>query len=1714
MYKFIMRSKKLILGQKAIFMARGPSNQPSGGSENNKELEAKGEVIKLTKEHLDSLDSKIKQDHIRFSSKESREYDKSVFRGRTIVEVTKNAENVRDGEKLMSQGKVFKGEKLVLTGNYRVLEAKNGSERVYWETVDKSGNELYILGESINPVKTVAQNKDSIDEMTSQGLSVLQANYIDRVRPKTTETPKKPVEKSKAYQEQMKEYLDTPIRRMDKLTSSLTSYKSTRLENGNFKNPNYLKNILKNDQLSDLQRSKIENSMNDLGLTFNELSNSISEQNTLRLDSLIALSPLENESEMVDLRKEFLISPEARALQTEINELKASKNPSDKIKLSQKQEEFKSKQEAYAKDGYAEYLDYYRKSPSTKSVLVGYIQKTQKLAQNNDPKAQAEFLERYQKLQSVYELASTLHNLEVRESTSINRDNVENIETSNSISKIKSLAKENASRLGFGTKELENIETNLTSEAFGEEERNLYLVSLIQLASNQTFDELRRSAVIQGNNDNLSLNIQNLSKLNQDKLLLGLGHTQSISKGFFDNLLDTDNLTETMNTLQNSSSFSTAKKIMYYHEMKNVSEVQKSYSHLNQIFDKNYSGNLTKANDRLYTKTMEDSIGGSSIAVESTNVMRRYSSDLAQYQSLLQEVEVNGVIDPLKLQTKLNELIKLGGLGVKFDERLPESEKKHLERLAQGGLNIAKEDMETGLTSAQISLIRYGTVYEQLRNEFLKESPSSPVRKFEKAGLGNENLNPTMSALTTALQYIENGNLAVGGQTEAYEFGEGWKLTPSGSAGLYFLENPKVTVGGAITIQKKLDNKNTISSSLGAGYGVGPDTLNGGINFDITLTSKSSETLSTRLTAGGGLIIGGVNLYVRGGLQENRILKDKNERMASGLENVSEKKLSKEEITYLKSLANKPSLSPEDIANASKFFPGLEEALKVDPALTNLPTEKLEVFKSNYIQTILRQLDNMTTEEAEGVNWNASLAVGVLLTPAPIPYIIPMVGFEWGGDTKVMKLYDVKNQLTEAQLKEQLQTSLKQMPKGTKLQIVSESGYASNINGKEVVVKGANEVVSNLEISDPIQKLNTLRSNSGIEFSKMNDSFLSAKIDDFKKLREGINGANATKVNVYIDPALEGTFQLGHMDGIGEIGVKMIKKQIPDNLVILRESITFPSTSGGATTEVKISFTTRENLLTGSEIESSSSLYDYVSLNKYGKPDLNRDENNLNYNKLNVNESVSFNKNFTEAEANLLAEYSDGLIDRSSTKLERNTHTPTQKLDSLVDKLAKKDNGETLKKLAKLTINNIEKGQRIDLEAAFKLVQEDATELGFKNLSKEDYIYIYGNLLPNTFRPINKLTPTKRIEAINKLANQYVEEYVRSLTKTNLKPNGQRFSESETQVIIKNLSKHSRVKDSFRDSLLSNEVTLESANKGGLNGYEMFTTAHKGNLKGFRRSEISAVFETPIVKNSLTKFDSKAIEDPKERDLVNTFLQSMSEQVPVIDVNDITPESLRTTEMQNKIMEVLNSRTALQLMSTTPFASNGKKVSLLGAMYGPDALMHIENFYSRMDQLGKPPVGRLLLDGPAKKALTMLIKDIQDINQSNGTINKETYKGEPLEINIKQESGVVLIGKCANPTYVYQRKLGAKLEVSDTAPAAAKANASRIYKLGNAARENMNRIGFGTKLSVPIPEVPTEEIKPPKEDIPEDPKFPPPPESPPKSDIPTQPSGNNVGPTF
>jgi hypothetical protein len=1679
MYKFINKQKKLKLGQKTVFKTGAPSNEPHSSAESQNTKETKESVNKLTHEELNKLKNKIEQSHIKFANKESISYDQSIFKEGTVVEVNRNVENLRDGEKFKTQSRTKRGEQFILTGDYKVLEySRNKQERVYWQIKDSEGKTNYILGESITPIKSTTTTKkpDTSPE-----------HKPEKNTETKTETQNPLAEKAKKTQES---YLETPRRKLDRLSVSLTNYKPTRLENANFQNPDTLKNILKNDQVSDLERSKIENSMNALGINYTEIANILKENsNTLPLSELIIKTPIHSESEMKELREEFKVTTQGRAIQKEISKLEKSKNPEDKIKLTQKQTEFKSTQEAYAKQHYKEHLDYYRKNPSTKSILAGYIKKTQQLSLSNNSTDQAEFMIRYQKLKHISELANTLQNIKPKQNNNLNRDSIENIKLNNTAKKLTDWAEFNADRLNLSKEQIQNLKNNLSEKAFGAEETNLQILAMVQLATNQTLDELQSGLTIERKNGKLTINPDTLGATQLDRLTIGLAYTKGLDQSFFDRMLDKDNLTEAINTLQNSKSFTTAKRMMYYLELKDTQPSQKAYTHLNQIFDKNYSGNLSKKNDRYYTKTLEDSLGGSTIAVESTNILRRFTSDLSVYQNILAEVEVNGLVSEEKLISKFNQLIQLGILGAKMDEKLPKSEKLHLERLAKNNLQISKEDFKNGLSSAQISLIRYGAVYEQIRDDFLKNSDRSPNKLLEKSKLTEGDPQAAYAALATALQYIENGNLAIGRDTDSIDLPNGFKLKGGGALGVYVLENPKVSLGGSLTIKKDLNKKNTFYISTGAGVGFGPDTLETGINTEIGLSSKSSETMTAEIAAGGGLTLAGINVYIRGGLKENRILKDQNERFAKGIEKSSERKLSKQEITYLKNLANQKELSEQDIASASKFFPSLEETIQSDPGLQKVSPQELANFKANYIQTILRQINNMSIEEAEGVNWNAALGVGALITPiGVIPYITLSGGVEWGGDTKIMKLYNPNKKLNEQQLRDQLRAALKEAPKGTKLQIVSESGYATNIQGREVVVKGANEVVTNLEIGNPVNKLNTLRENTGLNFSTLRAPyFLKASIDDYRKVREGINTAKSTKVNVYLDPALENHLKIDSQQGFGELQVKLLEGQIPDNIVILRETIVNPSTSGGTSTEVKISFTTRENLLTGSEIEQSANLNQYISYDKFGRPTTNTETNNLAYNKLQQNETVSYGKNFTQEEANKLAEYSDGLISRSTTKLESSTHKPTAKLDQLIDNLAK--DTKLVEELAKLTIHNIENGQRVDHVAAAELIK---TKLGveYKNLSKEDYLYVYGNLLPETFRSINSLTPSQRVEAINKLATQYVETYVKSLAKTHRKANGEKFTEAEQGVIIKNLSQHSKVKESFKISLLAPEVLLEGAggsqNKLDLNGYNLYTTAHRQNLQGLRNSQITKVFENQIVKGSLTEFNSNSIPNQSERDLVNQFLHSLSEEIPSLDTNSVQPEALKNPEIRKQFEDILNSKTALLMMSTTPFKTNHQKISLLGAMYGPENLLLIEQIYEKMDKSNQLPIGMIINNPKAFQVMKQLTSDIQEVHNSQGTVEFKTYKDSPIEIKVNEESGVVLIGKCANPTYLYKRTLETKLNIEETNPAAGKAKVTNIYNLKEARRENMNRIGASTKASYkPKAEIiPPEDKIPPKDDTP------------------------------
>lgn len=1700
-FRSVYAIKTLLNATKESFQ-KDLQNAPESASQ--KSLEVSKEINNTQKEI-----QKIKTS-IKFSNRKENLNLSPDFKNGTIIKVSKK-ENLRtlQNNDLAIKESLNKNTELILTGEtLTLINDKNNQSRTYLEVVTANGETAYIIGESVQVSKTI-ENNDKANIENNKNLTAQQQQYLKKLLPSletkqtvTTETKveTKPESAASVKLENTEIKQESPNEKYLKLQKEIVKYKATRLKTDKFQNPNYLRNLLKNDQVVDSDRTKIENAMNNLNISFAELSEMIdSNLNTLPLSKLIQAKPLPNEDEFEEAKKEFYLSPEGGKLNKEIEQLKKSKKQSDKIKLIQKQDEFAQKQESYGLKRYSGLLEIDIKNPAYKSVLVGYLKRTQKLSESKNPKDQEQFQARYEKLQSIYELASTLQNLKPNATIDIDRDQVEDLDASYMKEKVIGYS-------GFLSPNLQKkVTQNLENGLFDKKEKKLLLLATIQLSTNKTLPELLNSDAISKEKGKLKINPDKFSKIEMEKICIGVAYSPDISKSLIDNLLDKDNLTEVIYKLQTSKQFDKAKLSMYQYEL-NQNPKNAGYIHLNQVFDKNYYGNVSKQNDRLYTRTMEDSLGNQSISVTSESVLRRYSSDLAQYQLVLQEVEENGLINEEKLLNKFNQLIQLGGLGVDLNEQLPYKQKNHLKEKSTGKLTA--EELRSGLTPSQISLIRHGAVYEQLRDDFLKTSKNSPNKKMQQMGIPESKINSAYSAISTALQYINSGNIAIAGASNGKDLGDGWKLRSEAGGGVYFLENPQVTLAGGLEIQK-VDKDSTFQVSLTGGVGLGPKTLGAGVNLETGGTAKINESLTFELAVGGGLTVGGINIYGRFGLSENNIAQDQELRFTKGLENMrANQKLTKEQITYLKNLSNSQELKAKDIEAVSKLFPIIDEAIQKDPKLQSLPQAQKDAFREGYIKTILQSIHNMSVEQAEGINWSVAITPGLLITPiGTIPYIMLGGGLEWGGETQIMKMYNTSSQkIDEATMRTYLKNNIKKTP-NKELKIEANGVYAmTSKDGKEIVVTGTDKAIQNIEISDPLAKLNSLRSNTGLEFQPAAanyPNFYNVKIDDFSTVREGINSANATRVNVYIDPAIKNEVSLRPKSSTGEFSLLFQNDNLPENLVILRETITTPSTSGGTTTEVKISFTTKENAHTGSEIENSSNLASYVSFNKFGKPEFNNIENNLNFDSLKKNNKFTYNENFTTREVRDLGLHSKYLLNRSKAKFESGTYRPSQKINTLINKLA--ENPKVMQELAKVTIENIQNGKSVDAKAASEIIQKSgaANELNLSNLSKEDYLYIYGNLMPNTYRAINALKPEDREKAINDIAESYVTEYVTSLCKYRLKPNGKAFTSAEQKIIISHLSRHSMVKENFRQSLLTPEVTLENVggptNKENLNGFQMYTTAHKGNIKGLRNSQITNVSETEIVRSSLTKLDKSTVPSDSDRELINEFLLSLEDPMPDFNSNEITQESIvKNKEIGKKIFEVLNSRTALMLMAVTPYKANGEPVSLFGAIYGPEDLIIIEEFYSKMDQYGKFPIGIIgnTKNPNAERVLKRLIDDVQKVHQSHNTVTLKDYKGKDIQVNVKQEAGVVLIGKCANPTYLHKRNLTAKLSYKENNPAAAKASTSTRYEQGQAKRSNMQGFNIGTKVDLSAPKVPTPEPK--KPNIPREPNTPDtPPDTPP-----------------
>ena len=1640
---------------------------------------SKESVTQQTQQDLQTLNSKIN------FTKRPEKIDTNLLKPNTKVETTKR-ENLRtlnqnNNDLVISQKNLPEGHPFTTTGKSIQLK-NNGVSRTYIEVIAPNGDKGFIIAESL---KVSDQQKSETSKTTKpETVEPSTASTSPETSPKEKGWFSETISKSSASKpkETKEQKEETNTEKINRLTRSIGQYEATRFPNQNFHNPDYLKDLLKNNQVNDVDRGRIESSMQHLGVSYEEISDFIKNGlNTLPIYRLLESKPLPIEQEYKDLEKEFYISKEGIKLQEEIKKLEKSDKPQDKILLAQKQEEFTSKQRVYAETGYKENLNYYTKNKSSQSVLNGYIQTTRKLANSNNPDDQEQFRARYEKLESAYQLANTLKNLQILEATEINRDKIEDVDVGNMSKMILQWINNPNSKAKLSQDLKDTIKDKLDTGLFTKKDKNLLLLATIQLATNQNLAELKRGKKIIQTKDGLQINHLAFNNLELDKIAIGLAYGPKLEKGVWDKLFDKDNLTEVVHKLQSSSQFETAKRRMYYHEIKNEPEKANPYTHLNVIFDRNYYADITKTGDTYSTVTREDYNGRDKQKVENQSVLRKYSADLSQYQQILLEVEENGIINEDKLLNKFNELIQLGSLGVDMNEQLKASDKNHLKKIAT--LPLTKEDLQIGIGKSQIELIRHGIVYENLRNDFLKNSPKSPDKSLQKLGIPESQVNSTYAALTTALQYLGSGNIAVGKSLPAKDLGDGWSLKPTGAAGAYILENPQVTVAGGLQL-KKTDKKSTFQVSLTGGLGVGREGVQAGVNVDTSRTEKITESLTVEIGAGGGLTIAGINVYGRIGFSKDNIGQNQDLRFQQGLESMNkEAKLTKEQITSLKGLANKSDLSPSDIQTAESFFPSLAEAIQKDPQLKEANPKDIAAFKKGYIETVLQAINNMSIEKAEGVNWSVALTPGVLITPVgPVPYLILGGGLEWGGETKVIKIFNPNTKLEESQMRELLQDQIQNQPNKS-ISLQANDVYAMHtIDGKTIVVKGTDKNIQNINIANKSESLNQLRSNSGIEFSETRqgyDGFYTAKLDDYAKNRADIkNAVNASQVKIFVDPSVKDHIDLlpnpnASQEDKGTFRVSFTERSIPDNLVILRETITYPSTKGGVNTEVKISFTTKEHPLTGSQIENSSNNSSYLAFNRFGEGTKHENKDNTKFNTLQTQGKFEYNKNISSEEAIQLGENSQYLLERSKKGLEKTTHTPTEKLDELVTALSAKP--DLLKNLAELTVINIQKGKRVDLAKASQLIQSETSKLNIPQLSKEDYLYIYGNLMPNTYRSINNLPVKERETAINKLADSYVRDYVTSICETNTKPDGKKFTEQEKQTIINILSANSLVNNEVKKSLEASTVLTEKiggpANTKNLNGFQMFTTAHRGNIRGLRNSQITPLMETDIIAGSLKKLNEDQKITPEDKQIINEFMLSMEDPIPSLDTTRLNFENLKNSEFQKQISETLQSKTAMLMMSMVPYTANGQSISLLGVLYGPETLTVINDIYKSIDT--KSLSETINNDDSKLQTLKTLLTDIQKVHASHNSVNLLDFKGQPIEISTQHESAVALLGTCANPTYLHKRTLGATVNYQEGTLAAAKANKNIIFKNGPAQRDNMNQIGFATRVEAPKPKTPT-----------------------------------------
>lgn len=1654
---------------------------PEAKEQKEKQKKETEKQLKLLAEEVD-----VKINFRKLKPNQIKQYNEYQYEKGAQVKTT-SAENLRDSNNPDNiTKKLPKNQQMILTGNKKILQ-KNGEKRIYFEVVgfDKKKKEDfkgYIRGMSLESTRKPKEGTRTFNINTPTTKIEQPEQKNEQPQEETKKTPE--VKEVKQLSE--KELRQKEWGRLRSKITQRTSYRVKEYEKIN--TPDKLKYVLDQEQINQEQRSVIEDSMSRFNLTTEHISNLV-KHGGMSFNEMIGLTPDNRETEFQEIKKEYSLSSEGQTLNTEINNkkeaLEKATNDLDKAKLTEEikalEDTLDQKSTEYAKQDYKAWMERTYFNGKKYTLQERYIKETDLALKEGRTE---EFRVRYEKLQKLQKLVDTLMDLKIQEPKleNLSTDKIENVEVSKSVrDQITSYAKQNAKKLNLTDKQLDNINDIVRDEP-------LQLLATL-MYSEGGINRLSQIGLLTKKDGKISIDTKRFSDVgtvNMKSLVKALSLQEEF--GSFGNA-SPDNLTEAVRFIQKSPNYDKIRQEVYEEHLQMQfleSDSSVVYSHLRRIFDTNYTGKFME-NENWFgadyqTQSMADLASGRNTKAESERFDRDYISDRSLYGDIIEEIESNGEISPDKFISKINTLLERGKIAINFDERLsPEQKKKILGEAKDFKLN-SKQDLYDAFPSSVIQLIKYGSVYEKLKEDFLANSPKSPAKKFEKAGIPAPDFNNTMSAVSRAIERLDANNgitagntgldagIGAGISTSKVELGGGWTMQAGVSGGVT-ISNPSIGAGTALSLENKDKHGSyTITVFANAKFDTQGNFLPVGVGGEVTRKINLGEYSNLDIT-GGAMVIGGIPiLQARIGVNFDNIKEQQDLKFKEGLRNITNaKKLSKKDIEELRSINPSEGITDKQ---AEKIISALniEATLNSDPSFTALSAAEQAASKRGMAEVIITRLQNMSVEQAEAVNWGVS--VGVVFAGG-VPIFVPMISFEVQGKTTIVQAVNLeKTNLKKDKIRDMLKQQIADNPKSESFTFEGQSGYLTlDSNGNSKYVEVSDQDINKIKLSNNSQKLNSLREKTGLYFResrKQKGKFL-VSLDQYKNMAEK---ARSTETEVYVDPSLSGYVRIGAAKIEGKSGNKdymgVIFKdgKIPNNLVILRETFTTPSTSGKSTTRVKISFTTRENTFTGSELTNMPGVENKIFFNSKGEREEIEVNNRMERQTKSINDKVSFEESLTTEQLNNLSEASKDLFKVSSVQIEKAQYVPSKEVKELLVKL--RSDKAKQNEIAKLTTER--KGGKVDMNKVFEIIAGKDNKL-----DAADKIYILGNLMPDSFRSINSIKPVaERIKRVNNVVKKYVKESIDLLAEKYTKPNGEKFSESELQKITDAFQKNSKITPEIEKSLLKEKVETEELAKDILLGSIVLTTAHRGNIRGLRQMINSKTSPIEIVKGSFRDFKGE------EEKIMNEFLLAITDPIENIDTGNIN--AIKTEQVST----LARSKTALMLLSSKDNI-NGTDISLASMIFGPEGSQTLLKMYEENFDYSK-------LSSEEKQTIVKFIELTQKVHQSNErAVNTKNFQGDTITIQPNEISAVVLTGECSNPTLLYNRTLSSTVVSKTNLPTAARAQGSSTISIGGAQRKTWKTPTVGASITGKA------KPPPPKRTPKTPPKVPPttPPETPP-----------------